>query len=361
MMTDKIAADVRVQLLLPANLHFPEQRGIVESVRLADTEDFQITLKHSDGPQGDLLKKWRKRRRDFAGDSDYEALINHLERTLIVPQVEIVLKKRTFVKEELSIRDGRILIRGDDPKKANWFQIAKEIVIVYDSLINHLFTMFANKPWKRLESLSLSPSGPFANLSDFARCLQSWNVEFREVSGDEWVGGFSFLSEAESLERVSLQIASADIGSEQLQTIAEGLKSLIGNKASLPTGWEYLYLASLHLNRGDVRNTIIDLDIAVDYLVKRYIRDRVSICEEAINIIFEKSSTGNLLTIAKMLSSSDSESAMWDAFEKLHGFRNEVLHNYRRRFGASELKIIERSQNDILSLLRDLAVSSSTG
>ncbi len=360
MMTDKTTVDVRVQLLLPANLQFPEEHGIVKSVVLVDTKDFQITLKRTKGPQGDLLDKWRQREHDYAGDSKYKALINDLERTLITPQVEIVLKKRTFAKEELSMRDGRILIRREDSRESHWFQVTKDVVAVYDSLINHLFTMFPDRPWKRLEALSLSPSSPFVNLSDFPRCLQSWNVEFREVSRDKWIGGFSFASEGESLEQISLQIADADISSEQLQIIAEGLKSLIDSKASLPIGWEYLYLASLHLNRGDIRNAIIDLDIAVDYLVKRYIRDRSSISDLIINKIFEKSSTGDLLTIAKTLSRSDTESAILDTFEKLHKLRNQVLHEYRRRFGSSELKIIERSQNDILSLFRDLAANSST-
>lgn len=359
-MNDKITTDVRVHLLLPANLHFAEESSIVESIRLVDTDDFQIALRRADSPQGGLLQKFRREEYDHEADSKYKALITRLERTLIVPQVEIVLKRQIFENEELSVRDNRIIIRGDDPGKSNWFRVTKQVVIMYNSLVNCLFTMFPDEPWKRLEAIGLGPSGPFLYTFDFPQCLQSWKPEFKEMPRGEWVGGFSFALEKKPIEPRYFQGASACISSQQLQVMAKELESLISSKGTLLIGWEYLYLASLHLNRGDVRNAVIALDIAVDYLVKRYIRHGVRIDEITINKICDKLTTGDLLTIAKTLSSSNTEVVIWDTFKKLHDLRNKVLHVHKRRFGGRELELVERAQNDILSLLRGLSVSSVT-
>lgn len=360
-MNGKITTDVRVHLLLPANLHFPEESHVVESIKLVETDDFQIALRRADRPQGGLLQEFRQEEHDHEGDSNYKTLIARLERTLIVPQVEIVLKRQIFENEELSIRDSRIIIRVDDPQKSNWFRVTKQVVIIYNSLVNCLFTIFPDEPWKRLEAIGLGPGGPFLYTFDFPQCLQSWKPEFKKMPRGEWVRGFSFALEKKPIEPRYSQGASADISSQQLQIIAKELESLTSSKGTLPIGWEYLYLASLHLNGGDVRNAVIDLDIAVDYLVKRYIRHRVNISDVIINKIFEKSSTGDLITIAKILSPSNTESAIWDTLEKLHVLRNNVLHEYRRRFGPRELELVERAQNDTLLLLRGLNVSSITG
>jgi hypothetical protein len=275
MPNDKIAADVRVYLVLPANVHFPEESGTVEDIGLVDTNDVQVTLRRYSDQRGDLLQKIRGKERGHEGDSEYKAVVSFLERTLVVPQVEIVLKEQGFRSEELSVRDRKIVIRGDDPTKSSWFKVTREAVTTYNALINQLFTIFPDQPWKRLETIGIGLGGSSLYAVNFPWCLRSWQAEFKEVSRGEWVRGLWFELEKEPLDPRYLRVASIDIGSQQLQIVAKGLESLTASKESLPIAWEYLYLASRHLDDGNVRSAVIDLDIAVDYLAKRYIQRRV--------------------------------------------------------------------------------------
>jgi hypothetical protein len=356
MMTNgRITTSVRVNITLPANVHFPEEGSTVEDVRLVDTNDLQVTLRRHASLEGDLLERVRQKERGHENDSEYKALVSRLKRTLVIPQVEIVLKKQSFKSEELGVRDRKIVIRGDDPTQSGWFQVTREAVTTYNALVNQLFTIFPDQPWGRLETIRIGLSDSSLYAVNFPWCLMSWEAEFKEVSRGEWVGDLWFELEKEPSDPRYLGVASINIGSQQLQTVAKGLESLTVSKESLPIAWEYLYLASRNLDGGNVRSAVIDIDIAVDYLAKRYIQLRVNIGKVVIDRIFKKSSTGDLLAIAQVLSPSDAEAAVWGTLEKLHNLRNNALHGYQRRFGPRELELVESARHDIFSLLRGLS------
>jgi hypothetical protein len=348
--------DVRAQILLPANLYFPDAAEPVKSIRLVDSTNLQVTLREAGTrtSRGSILKTLRK------DESRYRTKIKEIERTLIVPQVEIVLKGLIFNKSELIVQDGKILIPRDDPNKCNWYKVAQDIELTYNSLIDELFRMYPDEPWRRVEAPRFSTHSLWLNLSGFPQCLNYWDIEFKEASSQEWVGGLFFSIEFDintAMESIDVHIASVDIDFEKLESIHDALKAIRQSRARLPIGWEYLYHATHYLDEGNIRNAVIDLDIAVDFAVRKYVRNIMALEGKYVDKILDKCSTGDLLVIAQAQARDQSEFATWDALRELHALRGTVLHKYQRRFSDTQLETIERARSSIISILRDLGIT----
>ena len=148
-----------------------------------------------------------------------------------------------------------------------------------------------------------------------------------------------------------------DINSDKLESIDGALRAIRQSRARLPIGWEYLYHATHYLDVGNIRNAVIDLDIAIDFAVRKYIRNRVALEEKYIGKILDKCSTGDLLVIAQAQARDQSEFATWGTLRELHALRGTVLHKYQRRFSDTQLETIRRARSSIISILRELGMT----
>jgi hypothetical protein len=350
-MNDEKTVDVRVQILLPADLYFPDAAEPVESVRLEDSTNLQVTLRKSGNALESLLNSLRKE------ESKYRTKIRKIERTLIVPDIEIVLKGRVFRRGELVVKHGKLFIPRDDPSKCNWYKATRDIVFAHNSLIDELFQMCPDEPWQRIETPRFITSSDSINFSDFPLCLNFWNIEFKETSKQKWhrVSHFDFEPELEK-ERSS-QVASVDIDLKKLENIHDALRAIRQSRARLPIGWEYLYHATRYLDEGNIRNAVIDLDIAVDFAVRKRVRNNIDLEEKYIGKILDKCSTGDLLLIAQTHARNQSELKNWGALRELHALRGTVIHRYQRRFSDTQLETIESARSSIISILRDLGTA----
>lgn len=354
MTADVEATDVRGRLQLPANVHFPEEDKEVQTIILMDSADLRLSLVDS-GTSEELRKSLLNTFRE--NETKYKAVIGEIERTLIVPWVEIVLKGQLFNKGELTVREGKILLKGGQLINSNWYRVSQEIVTVYNALIDELFKIYPYQAWVRKELPRLSTTRFSMDIVDFPWCLNSWNIEFGKISSDEWTGGFSFEVAGDAVAEVDLQIASASINRDKLENVRQSLTALRDSKAGLPVPWEYLYYAFRHLTEGNVRNAVIDLDIAIDFVVRRYLARRMTLTRRHINKILEKSSTGDLLLVARAMAKDDSEFATWDTLNKLHALRGTVLHKYQRHFGKVHSELVEKAKAAIISLLGELTLT----
>ena len=354
-MTDDMETiDVRGNLLLPANVHFPDEDKEVQKIVLMDSTDLRLSLVDSD-TSGEVRSSFLDSFRE--NENKYKASIRKIERTLIVPWVEIVLKGQVFNKSELIVREGKILLGGVQLRSSNWYRVSQETVMVYNALIDELFKICPHQAWVRKESPRLSTRRfSIANV-DFPWCLNSWNIKFRKISSDKWIGGFSFEVAGDAVAEVDLRIATPSISRDNLGNVRRSLTALRESKAGLPIPWEYLYYAFRHLTEGNVRNAVIDLDIAIDYVVRRYLARRMTITKRHISKILEKSSTGDLLLVARAIAKDDSEFAIWDTLNKLHTVRGTVIHKYQRCFGEGHSELVEKASTAIIAILRDLALT----
>lgn len=353
-MADVEVIDVRGRLQLPANVHFPEGDEEVQTIILIDSEGLRLSLLDS-GTSEEVRKSLLNTFRE--NETKYKAVIREIERTLIVPWVEIVLKGRLFDKSELTVREGKILLERGQLVNSNWYRVSQEMVTVYNSLIDQLFRIYPYRTWVRKELPRLSITRFSMDIVGFPWCLSSWNIESRKISSDEWTGGFSFEVAGDTVAEVDLQVASASISCDKLESIRHSLTALRDSKAGLPVPWEYLYYAVRHLAEGNVRNAVIDLDIAIDFVVRRYLARRMTLTRRHINKILEKSSTGDLLLVARAVAEDDSEFETWDTLNKLHALRGTVLHKYQRHFGKVHSELVEKARVAIISLLRELALT----
>jgi len=354
MMVDIETIDVRGRLQLPANIHFREEDKEVQTIILVDSASLRLSLVDSGASEEvrkSLLETFR------GNESKYKAVIKEIERTLIVPWVEIVLKGQMFEKSELTIREGKILLQKGQLINSNWYRVGQEIVRVHNALIDELFKIYPHQPWVRKEVPRLSTTRFSMDIVNFPWCLNSWNIEFGKISSGEWTGGFLFEVAGDAVAEVDLQIAMTSINHDELENIRRSLTALRDSEARLPVPWEYLYYTSRHLAEGNVRNAVIDLDIAIDFVVREYLTRRMTLNWRHIGKVLGESSTGDLLVVARAMAKDTSEFVTWDTLKKLHTLRGTVLHKYQRHFGKAHLELVERAKAAIISILRDMALA----
>lgn len=354
MMVDIETIDVRGRLQLPANVHFREEDKEVQTIILVDSASLRLSLVDS-GASEEVRKSLLETFRE--NESKYKAVIEEIERTLIVPWVEIVLKGQMFEKSELTTREGKILLQKGQLIDSNWYRVSQEIVRVHNALIDELFKIYPHQPWVRKELPRLSTSRFSMDIVNFPWCLNSWNIEFGKISSDEWTGGFLFEVAGDAIAEVDLQIAMTSISHDELENIRRSLTALRDSEARLPVPWEYLYYTFRHLAEGNVRNAVIDLDIAIDFVVREYLTRRMTLNRRHIGKILRESSTGDLLVVARAMAKDTSEFVTWDTLKELHTLRGTVLHKYQRRFGKAHLALVEKAKAAIISILRDMALA----
>jgi len=318
---------------LPAAVCSPEG-GISKRIRLLDNEELELSLVESDIT---------------------ENLPDHL---LLFPWVEIVLKKRAFRRSEFTVdKDGSLLIQKGEPAECNWYKSAQEIVQVYNSLIGQLFRMYPDKPWERIRLTyfaSFSLPGKIGMLqSNFPDCLFFWHVHVREQTSDEWVW---CIPKADLCHPDLPSLPEVDLG--QIHVITSTLEAGYRAKGAWSIGWEYLFQASCHLESHDFRNAVIGLDIAADFVVRESIKRKAAISAKYMDKILDKSSTGDLLNIAQALATEEPEAITWQALRELHSLRGTVLHRYQRHFGDRQIDTIRSAQKSLVSVLRDLDMTS---
>lgn len=348
-MTDEKTVDVRVRTFMPGDLCFPNATDPVESIRLVDSANLQVTLEKIVNPWEYILDKLRKE------ESKYRTEIREIERTLSLPSIEIMLKERAFHKSELTVKDGKIAIPEDDLGKCNWYKVAQDFVLVYNSLIDELFRMYPNEPWEKIKAPRLSTRARPDDSSDFPNCLNSWNTQFKETSSREWSGPIRFDIKLNLRKGPFFPITTdAKFDSEKLEHIHNSLKAIRQSRARLAIGWDYLYHATRYLDEGNIRNAVIDLDIAVDFAVRKYLRKVVALGEKYIDKILDKCSTGDLLLIAQTRAKNKSKLKTWGALRELHALRGTVTHKYQRRFSDKQLEKIEKARIGLISILREL-------
>lgn len=352
-MVDVETIDVRGRLQLPANIHFREEDKAVETIVLMDSAGIRLSLVDSGASEEvrrSLLDTFR------GNGSKRKAVIEKIERTLIVPWVEIVIKGQIFENSELTVREGKILLQGSQLVNSNWYRVSQEIVRVYNALIDELFKISPHQTWVRKGVPRLSNTRLSLDIEDIPWCLSTWNIEFKKITSDEWIGGFSFEVVGDAVAEVDLQIAEADISHGELENIRHSITALRDSEARLPVPWEYLYYASRHLAEGNVRNAVIDLDIAIDYVVRWYLTAKMTLNWRHIRKVLGESSTGDLILVARAMAKDGSEFATWGTLKELHALRGTVLHKYQRRFGKAHLELVEKAKAAIISILRDLAL-----
>ena len=64
----------------------------------------------------------------------------------------------------------------------------------------------------------------------------------------------------------------------------------------------YLLLSEEHYTFGDSRLSIIDMDIAIDLCIRKYLRAKTKLERPPFDALLEDTSTGQLLTAAKLIS-----------------------------------------------------------
>lgn len=347
MTTDVETIDVRGRLQLPANVSFPEEDKEVHTIILVDSTELRLSLVNFD-----TTEEWRRSLLNTLRENEtkYKTAIREIEQTLVVPQVEIVLKGRTFDKSELIVGESKILLHRGQLINSNWYKVSQEIITVYNALIDELFKIYPHQAWVRKELTRLTTrfSGDSVN---FPWCLNSWNIEFGKISSEEWIGGFSFGIAGDAVSQLDLQIAEASISHDKLENVRRSLTVLLDSKAGLPVPWEYLYYAFRHLDEGNVRNAVIDLDIAIDFIVRKYLAKEMLLNKRHVSKILDKSSTGDLLLVAQAMAKKDSEFTTWGTLNELHTLRGTILHKYQRRFSREHSALVEKAKAAIISLL----------
>ncbi|HEX9897389.1 MAG TPA: hypothetical protein VGA85_07010 [Dehalococcoidales bacterium] len=348
-MNDREIVDVRVNLLLAANVLFPEHDRLVESVTLFESNDLLVRLLDP-GNSKDFRNSLRDVFRDNAAKDN--AAIHEMERTLIVPDVEITLKARAFERDEIRIHKGKIFLGRRELTEGNWLRVSQEIVVVYNTLVNELFKICPNERWIRAEMPWSSSGTLYRNAtSDFPGCLNVWRTEFKKMPSKDWTGGVSFAIGDNKMEIWDSHVAEATINRDSLGVIKVAIDDITSSRATLPVPWEYLYHAFRHLASDEVRYAIIDLDIAMDFAVREVIGRRVRLDRKHIDRILSTSSTGDLLTIAQATAEDDNDFETWEVLKELHKLRGTVVHKYQRRFSRAHLSVIEKSRTAIVSLL----------
>jgi hypothetical protein len=338
--------DVKVRIFMGATFIFKDEEPPINTVELFDSTMTSARIISSNSEDLDDL-------REIVRAKGNAEAINKLERTLITPWLEIELKQRVLGIPELSIHDGVLVLPRQGIVNSGWYKVAQDVVLLHNVMIDVLFRMYPKAKWRRIQTPRINTNPIFHDSSDFPWCLNLWKIGFREKQ--EWIEGFRFdVQLASIVDELTRGYGRAQIDSNALEAISSAMKLTQRAKATWPVGWEYLYYASAHLDSGEVRNTIIDLDIAGDFAMREYIRKRLHIGQTLAKRMLDQSSTGDLLVIAKALSKNDSEFEKWSPLKAIHDLRNEILHRRRRRFSSTDLLMVEKARDTIASLLGEL-------
>jgi len=253
------------------------------------------------------------------------------------PEIEIKLCNYEF-HEKLTIdQTGKVQVLDRRTEK-EWEKLHNLVAKVYSNLFKILYIIK-----KDVDAFYIADFSRYVGLINMGPMQ---NLEYSKIQISEngsWSKPLSFDSGsfASSGKKVKIKLS------------AEELKQLNSYDLVKPQWqfyWDYLFLAESHLRNGDLRVACIELDIALDLIIRDYIKHKLELDSDVFDGLSKDKSTGDFLKITSFIVSEQYRSMIGD-FQKLHNLRNTILHRYQRKIVRNDIELIERCRTNLLKII----------
>ena len=116
--------------------------------------------------------------------------------------------------------------------------------------------------------------------------------------------------------------------------------------------WEYILLAENHFKNENYRMAIIELDIALEVILKEYFQDYYEIMDEVFDYMTKDISTGDLLKCAKFIYPNKNKfQENIKVLSSLHNTRNTILHRYQRNIKKTHIQLFKDAIESLMILI----------
>jgi hypothetical protein len=166
------------------------------------------------------------------------------------------------------------------------------------------------------------------------------------LEGKTWALPRFELKSADDSTALTKDFLRIDLPSDGIDEIRALLKDVNPLKPKWDLQLHYLLLSEEHYTFGDSRLSIIDMDIAIDLCIRKYLRAKTKLERPPFDALLEDTSTGQLLTAAKLISEGKTLENII-VFEKLHNLRNTILHRYQRSISREHVALLLKAKEAI--------------
>lgn len=266
------------------------------------------------------------------------SLINKARRTFYKPSVIINIFNYPLSHEVVNEKPNKIIKNNKIEKE--WRSLHNYILKIYSNFIKSLYILKRNRKL-------LYVNGDRHN--DLTKKLESLKIQIKHQN--VWTPFLTFRTDLdfklEKLETTSVKLENNDL--DKLESY-----NLVNPDWKLY--WEYIFLAEEHFKNDNYRMAIIELDIALEVVLKEYLQQKYSIENDIFDKLTKDVSTGDLLKCARFVlpNNKDYQESL-KVLNKLHNTRNTILHRYQRNISKKHIKLFDDAIESIIILVDSLS------
>ena len=347
-----------IETPLMIKLQLPEDHPLGDDVELYHDDVVTITLlqnEHGKSAQSEMVDFVDRALDRLPQGISAKNLVNtkfRLLRTLLLPTLRLEFTDSGIKKSDLVTNAaGKIELNRAKIHESAWYAIHTIIETILSTLANALYLVTRNP-----EALALSTEiqYKYSTPTPYRFLFLENQVKVLTVEGKHYgPPKFEILPEQTDSDFINL------LSNVELPTGAiDQLKLLIAEVNPTKPRWNlqqhYMLLSQEHQRFSDLRLAIIDMDIAIDICIRRYLQCKSGFEQMQFDMISKGTSTGDLLKAARLMSAVEDQSRII-AFEELHNLRNTILHRYQRAIGKDEQEILENARESLWSLMKAIA------
>lgn len=329
--------EILFNIQFPINIQLLDIEEEISTLKILEDSKKNIRAQFVNSPIGYELRNVISDK--AKSDSSLKKALSYMERVLISPYYEIIVTDFNIDNTELPNSKGKVLLDLKNLKSSSWYNIAEKVRNIFNSTV-HLFYKQISHP--DILSQQIPQFSKNAGDSSYiCACLNHW---VQSIKLDEGIlTNLSF--EAHELH----MSASLVLTNEKLTKLANDIQKIDITKPKWDTFWQYVFWADESYYKGNIRGAIIDLDMAISSLVKKYLQKVLAMDSSCFNKLTKNSSTGELIQAA-LLVSNEKEREKIQILKKLHVKRNEIMHLYKRKFNDEDRKIYLEAKSESLKL-----------